>query len=248
MDFAKWRFTKAKISNSDDFRVEMLVVHDVKYSELAKITCLSFLHHHPKALVTINCDLPNSSILRNSLHREIKRGQIAINEIGINDRLWQQVKLELIVDLSGTNKIFMDADLKWNGSIQEINNPKVFTIEFAFSQKSPYRQIEQKINGNISQSILMLNTSFLTFNGRILPEETKLEILKLHANFSGLIDTCDLGIMDKPQVMRMSEQIVLSIFLSRLKWFDSPLKEIDIFKDGAFVESSYYGASGGQFY
>jgi len=248
IDTAKWRFTKARTPNYFEYVVEMLVVIDQKYSELAKIACLSFLHHHPNAKILINCDLKNATILRNLLNREIVRGCIALNVINLRDKSWQQEKLELILRMSGTFKIFMDADLKWNGQLGNINKPKVFTIEFAFREKSPFRELENKLSITFPGQIYMMNTSFLTFNGRGLPAGVGSGALEMHSTFTDLLKACDIAKSDEPQLIRMSEQIVLSVFFSKLGWFAEPLKEIDVFKDGKFVESSYYGASGGQFY
>jgi hypothetical protein len=52
---------------------------------------------------------------------------------------------------------------------------------------------------------------------------------------------------DKNFVRRISEQLALSLFVEKLGQAIYFLKENDGHRDGSFLESSYFGATGSQF-
>jgi hypothetical protein len=63
-------------------------------------------------------------------------------------------------------------------------------------------------------------------------------------------DLCDQGLIpseDAVSIIRISEQIALSALVDVKNQEVNFLKKVDGYRDGSFVESSYFGATGSAF-
>ena len=93
----------------------------------------------------------------------------------------------------------------------------------------------------------MRNTSFFSFDSLDLDSNQLKDFMSFYKNFGELVQSSDVGSLDEPELMRLSEQISLSIFSDRWSSQISCIKSEDGFRDGRFVESSYFGATGSIF-
>jgi hypothetical protein len=170
-----------------------------------------------------------------------------MEEIEKNEDLkWQDQKLEIILSLSGTNYLMLDADLRWNSPL-EMNAGVAFLVkEFVFHQKSPFREIikETKL-GNIRTS--MKNTSVFSFGGYALTEEDVKNIEICMEEYRENVRSDLVGKIDKDYIERLSEQFVLSVCCETWATNISFVKASDKPIDGGIVESCYFGATGGTF-
>jgi hypothetical protein len=160
---------------------------------------------------------------------------------------WQDLKLELVLSLSGTTDVYMDADLRWNSRLPSLSRIKgivFFVEEFEFGTVADYTQIFRALNRGEYLNKSMKNTSFLCFNGRLLTERELIEVKTFAEGFRQKVKENASELNEPEQLLRLSEQVTLSVV------FDSSinyLKLEDRRFDGSFVESSYLGSTGAQF-
>jgi hypothetical protein len=107
-------------SNQGLFRIHLLVVKQKKYVPISRMCVISFLHFHPNSKVFLHADRHTLPFLQKWNLREKYANSIKFVEIlDSENKTWQDLKLQLIYQLSGTSDIFIDADLKWNGPLDE---------------------------------------------------------------------------------------------------------------------------------
>jgi hypothetical protein len=94
---------------------------------------------------------------------------------------------------------------------------------------------------------MMRNTSFFTFGGHQIETQALFDVKQIEDELLVLIKSDLLGSIDRDQVARLSEQLALSLASEDWNTPIKTLKESDGHKDGAFVESSYFGATGSTF-
>jgi hypothetical protein len=227
--------------------VHLLIAKNPIYAKIGLTCVLSFLHFHPNARITLHCDSSTLNAVQNLVSHRKRKKNISILEDLDADATWQYSKLKLILSLSGSNAIFMDADLRWNGRLIPPKSLTFFAAEFPLFQKSPFRQIINQLKPAADNQILMKNTSFFCFAGILLRDSIKNQVLELYDKFEEIILNSDVGELDIEQLLRLSEQIILSTLSEEWSTNVEYLKLVDGHKDGAFVESSYFGATGAMF-
>jgi hypothetical protein len=247
VNLLRWDFFNANSMASFANEAHLVVARNPVYAKIALTCILSFLHFNERARIVLHCDIETCEEMTKLVKRRMRRNQIQVlDDLDPKDS-WQISKLKVILGLPGTNNVFMDADLRWNGSLKSPEALTFYVPEFQLSKKSPYRQILANISVPMSPEVIMKNTSFLAFSGVALSIAAKSEVLRLNAEFEGILAMCDIGDLDKPLLMRLSEQIVLSVLSESWETEIKYLKEVDGHKDGQFVESSYFGATGSVF-
>lgn len=109
----KYEYRRQNNQSFYPFTLNLLVVKNPKYSELAQMCVKSFLHFHPNARVKLHCDEFTFEPVLSWSKKSKFKNSITVKEInnGI-DKPWQRMKLELIFSLSGTKEIFIDADMR----------------------------------------------------------------------------------------------------------------------------------------
>ena len=225
----------------------ILIVSNPVYVDISMVCIASFMSANPEYLVVIHCDVKTFPYMQQAIKKLGLADFVIINCDMSKDLSWQQNKVELILSLNGSSDLFMDADLRWNGKLPDVKGITFFVKEFLFQDKSPYRQILEVVGIDPSPQASMKNTSFFTFAGKFIEPNLVREVREEINSFSFKVKSCNIGILDLPILERLSEQIVISILAE--KWDDKInfLKESDGHKDGAFVESSYFGATGSTF-
>lgn len=242
-----WRHRKSKDSNPESFVANILIVKNPIYAKVGRVCVESFLYYHPNAIVKLHVDdMTRQAVKTEILDRNISQN-ISMVAVPTQSSTWQEQKIDLILSLSGTSEFFMDADLRWNSRIRTISEVTFYVNEFFLREKSPFRQIVESFRGGKYKSAMMRNTSFFTFGGHQLETQALFDVKQIECELLRLIKSDLLGSIDRDQVSRLSEQLALSIASEDWNTTINTLKVSDGHKDGAFVESSYFGATGSTF-
>lgn len=243
----RYQYSKPKASFAGQYEAHLLVVKKEVYVSIAKICVESFLYYNPNSTVVIHVDSETNAATHKALKKMIVRSKVSIEQIKSESAPWQDSKLNLILSLDGSDKLFMDADLKWNGPIIQLSGTTLFVKEFIFTENEFYEPITKTAWFPEFSNSTMKNTSFFYW-GNYKPstqDEKQIEIL-MERIIATTDDQSNSEIYNS-STKRISEQIALSLFVEKLNSTVYFLKESDGFKDGSFVESSYFGATGASF-
>jgi len=248
----KYQYFFQKDQSQENLKINLLIVKNPKYSELARLCVFSFLHFHPNSTVILHCDEKTiASVTRWSHNSKFSKSISVQNLKNDLNESWQLQKMKLIFSLSGTSEIFIDADMRWNAplrlDLEKTTDVYFFVKEYRLVDNPIFSEMLLNQNFLSYQNSSMFNTSFVCFSGLVINESEKQSVLNIHRAINLYVQEADLEGAEKESITRISEQLALSLAVS--KW-DRPimaLKENDGCKDGAFLESSYFGATGFQF-
>jgi hypothetical protein len=228
-----------------EIQAHVLVVKKSEYARIAKICIESFCFHNSSSRVTVYVDDLTENAVRKELSTLIKKNRVRIESL-LNEDKWQIQKIDLIFSLIGKDEIFMDADLKWNAPLPKLNNVTFFVREYEID-------LEKDLGKNIAKAVKssrqpgsMKNTSFFSWSGFEPDNNLLTRVRELEKDiFEFATSTSDLS---SSWMARMSEQLALSLAFEEIDGLKIDyLKSSDGFKDGTFVESSYFGATGATF-
>lgn len=225
-----------------------MLTREIQYVDLAEICVYSFLHYHPNTIFTLHCDEKTIDHAILKFDKEIDKGRVNLQvldcESGAN---WQEQKLELILRMSGTKEIFLDADLRWNGAFSSESDGVLFFVkEFELRKKSPFREMLTQFHF-APPDTSMKNVSIFSFNGYELREADSALIRDTMEQYRDLVASTIVGKLDRPAIGRVIEQFTLSVCSETWDTEVSFVKEVDKPLDGRIVESCYFGATGGTF-
>jgi hypothetical protein len=243
----RYLFTKANSASNATYEANLLVVKKDIYAPIAKVCVESFIHHNPKSSVMIHVDNVTKEAVCRKLRRLIKRELVEVKLVENQEQSWQDSKLDLILSLSDPKKFFMDADLKWNGPIPQISEITLFVDEFKFLENPFYTPLFEGAWFSEYSETSMKNTSFFYWGGYTPTPQDKSEIVRIMDNIIDLTSDIKHDPDFNQSTLRISEQIALSLLVEKIGKRVRFLKESDGFKDGSFVESSYFGATGASF-
>lgn len=247
VDSFRYRNSVARNHSSKNYIANLLVVKNPIYAQLAKLCAESFLFYNPKCKVVVNVDASTELAVSKAFRKVIKKRNIEIRNIGKNDNSWQDIKLNVIFRMQEPNEFFMDADLRWNGPIPTLNGLTFFVNEFKLKDNPPYLKLLESSEWKSNRDFTMKNTSFL-FWGDYKP--TASDISFIDQAMGKIQELCHTGVIPKEDafsIIRISEQIALSLLVDVNNQEVSFLKKVDGYRDGSFVESSYFGATGSAF-
>lgn len=243
----RWLTSTSRTANCSPFKIHLLVVKQPIYAKLARTCVESFLYFHPNTQVIIHCDQVTLNSLKRAFRilKLLRRRVISLQLLPNND-VWQMNKLKIILDISGTQEIFMDCDLRWNGLM---SNEKDGVLCYFVKEKylTLYEGMAEALTSNLQDYLRtsMKNTSYFTWSGANLDHQHKLAVIEMYNQIMNL-----QILKNSPEfesIKRISEQIVLSIMPEQYSLPFKFLKNSDRQFDGTICESSYYGASGGRF-
>lgn len=223
------------------YRCHLLLLNKADYVFLAQICVSSFLRYHPNSTFILHVDSRLINLTQKKFKDLIKIEILEIVEAQNVKSRWQREKLEIILNMQGPSEIFMDADLRWNGPLPNLEFTSIYLKEFSLSEYEIYKTAFSGI-ANVNETS-MYNLSFFSSNGQKFTNEEVRELLETEE----LIANLSSGGLSEEQlggVRRMSEQLAISIFLDKYGRRVVPLKLVDERNDGAFVESCYFGATG----
>ncbi len=248
-NFLVWSKFSSDSINSHQYVVHLLVVKNVVYAKIAKTAVLSFLYFHPYSKIIIHCDEITQAQLEKTFLRYLSEKSIEIVLDCKSELTWQENKIKVIFSMNGSEDIFMDADLRWNGPItKQLSGLTFFVQEFYFEDRSPFRQIGQIIENTLQfRNLQMYNTSFFSFGGVRVPKIELDSVVNFAKNSFEFYKSANIGKDDMIIVERLTEQIALSVWCSKWSKQIICLKDSDKIFDQSFVESSYFGATGNLF-
>lgn len=244
----KYLYLRNKTPNIIEHSAHLLVVKNKKYAHLAKICAESFIFNNPKSKVTIHCDEKTYEEANEQLAVLISRhkAEVILDQV-FQDKSWQVQKLNLILSLCGTEEIFMDADLKWNDQLDYLTHLTFFYEEFALEDSKFFSTVLKNLFPEIESFGTMKNTSFFTWKNFVLTDSQKVEVLDYNHKITKYAQELGSKNEQSAELERISEQLVLSFVSEYWKVKIKFLKDSDDIFDGKFVESSYFGATGGEF-
>ena len=238
---------KPKSSFDGHYEAHLLVVKNEIYAQIAKICVESFLFYNPNSTVVIHVDEKTKGATHETLKKLVSKKKVSILQIETETAPWQDSKLNLILSLGDPQKFFMDADLKWNGPISSLNGITLFVNEFTFEENSIYEPITRSNWFSEYLNATMKNTSFFHWSTYKPSEDDKRQIESLMNKIEIITNNQENSDDFNASTKRISEQIALSLLVEKLNQDIYFLKDADGFKDGSFVESSYFGATGASF-
>lgn len=241
----KWCTPRKKLGYR--FVAHILAAKNGKYVTIAKTAVASFLYHNPNSQVVIHCDSFTYRFALSEFSYFIKRGSVAVINSNQGKDSWQKQKIELLCEIANNeSNFYMDCDVRWNGSLTLPEFCTSYVSEFQFNEKSPHLELLPYLNID-NHEIEMLNTTFVyLYPGQF----TENELHEIHNRHDEILELCNSGVvaeLDIEQIVRLSEQLGYSIFLSSSGRKHVALKSHDGHMDGSFLESSYFGATGAEF-
>lgn len=238
----KWKYGRSS-SVGISKRVHFLVVKDDKYVPAVRVAIESFLYWNSNSTAVIHCDGLTFKALNSSLRRLIKRGKVKVVRHIPNDKPWQVSKIDLIVSLNGTDEVYMDSDLRWNGPCPKLIGPLLYVYEFELANHPDFVDLSRDLLSKTWPAAQMHNTSFVYFDNFSLHEQEINQIYQLFSNINEWSKTTKIEEARRNSFERLSEQIAISVVICSALKIGS-LKFTDSRVDGQFVESSYLGATG----
>lgn len=243
----RYLFRKPIVTSEMSKEAHLLVVKKNIYAPIAKICIESFLHFHPRSWVVVHVDSITADDVSKKLKRAIARGKVKILRIDNENLPWQELKLGLILALGDEQKFFMDADLKWNGPMPSISNITLFVNEFKFRHNPFYSPLFDNKYFERYFDFSMKNTSFFYWGNHTPKKNYEFLIHEIMNEVLTATDNSSNSEEFNSSTRRISEQIALSLLVESTGEEVDFLKQSDGFKDGSFVESSYFGATGSSF-
>jgi hypothetical protein len=247
----RYQYMPQRNQNYQEITAHLLVVKNSKYSELAQTCINSFLHFHPNSTIVLHVDQDTMPSLMAWISRSRFSKSIELNLVENKEESWQIQKLTLILELAGTKEMFMDADMRWNGPLKiDLQNEKRIRFlvrEFNLNSHEVFSKMIAVKNFDCFSSASMFNTSFVCFSGLSLTEMEKDQVLNLQRQIVSFAQDWEIGEVERASVIRISEQLALSMSVTIWSKPVGTVKEFDGCKDGSFLESSYFGATGFKF-
>jgi len=244
----KWKYLSPRNKSLENFSIHFLLVKDPKYASVLRICIDSFLYWHPESKITIHLDsLTKDRVLQEIVTRRNREKIRIVMDMDYGSQSWQELKLRLISSLNGTNEIYLDTDMRWNGCLQTTNSITFLSTEIKLKNTTSFLFLLKNLRDGEFIDAFMRNTSFFTFSGINIPQVLIDDLVVLHKEVISLIGSEMIGIDDRDNLIRIAEQLTLS--LASQNWGSEilSLKEVDKYKDGAFLESSYFGSTGTRF-
>ena len=234
-------FRKVQIGKSS---VHIICVRKKDYL-WATIRCVNSIWlHNPEMKVMIYIDT-NLSIYRDLLMRKLHRSDRVTLVVTDDFESWQELKLRVILDCLGEYDFFSDADLYWNESFPKSQKGFYFAAEESLLNREPYFSIIKASGINLKNNCFMANSSFISLGRGLDRSEFKSEVEFYFRQLRATVtkDFYEEAIRNK--ILRLSEQIALSLAInSRLSIFEQ-LKSTDKPMDGGIAESYYLGTTKG---
>jgi hypothetical protein len=243
----KYRNFNSRNHTKYEYTGNLLVVKEPIYAELAKLCAESFLFFNPKCKVIINVDSATEIAVSKAFKSLAKKRNVEIKKIDRDHDSWQDIKLGVILESREEDEFFMDADLRWNGPIPHLAGVTFFVNEFKLKTNPTYSKLLESNGWLSNKDFTMKNTSFLYW-GDYKPADSDKAFISQAMN--RIQELCNIGVIppeDAVSISRISEQIALSVFVDVRNLEVNFLKAIDGYRDGSFVESSYFGATGSAF-
>ena len=224
--------------------VHMICVRKKEYLK-AIIRCAnSIWFHNPGVTIVVYLDVDLSEykdLLLRKFHRR-DRVRLIVEE---NFESWQELKLRVILNYLGENDFFSDADLYWNDSFPISQKGIYFAAEESLLNREPYFSVITAAGIDLKENSFMANSSFISLGKDLDRSEFKLEVESFFRQLRATVIKGNFEHRIQNKILRLSEQIALSLAInSRMSKFEQ-LKFTDKPMDGGIAESYYLGTTKG---
>jgi len=222
----------------------MLIVKNSVYVNFAKDCIKSFLIFHPNSKFEIYVDIETIGQAKKIFHKYLAIGKVQLMEITDVERNWQELKLDIILNQSGTQNIFMDADLRWYGPLPPMLDLTFYTDEGLLIESPPFFKIFER-HPHLNRESHMLNVSFVAFAGISIPDHLIEKIKHVCSNYDDILTKSRLTKNDFIMIERLREQFALSVYASEISAKVRTLKTSDNRAErNNLVSSCYFGSTG----
>ena len=239
------QITRARNPVLPDKRTTHLITVSKKAYLKAAIRCAnSIWFHSPEMRIVIHID-EHLAAHQGYLLRKLDRKDRTRIMLETAFDSWQELKLKVILHDLGEKDSFSDADLYWNTPIPDSNSGFFFAMEISRLNREPYSQIIRDCNIQIEPESFMTNSSFISL-GQFPKKEEFIKEVEFNfekIKFQLLNGTYDEDVRTK--VLRLSEQLALSISINKYLNHFKALKLSDWPMDGGPAESYYLGTTKG---
>jgi hypothetical protein len=224
--------------------VHVICVRKKEYLK-ATIRCAnSIWFHNPEIRIVVYLDV-GLSVHQDLLMRKFHRRDRATLVVEDDFESWQELKLRVILNYLGENDFFSDADLYWNDSFPISRKGIYFAAEESLLNREPYFSIITAAGIDLKDNSFMANSSFISLGRDLDRSDFKLEVESYFRQLRATVIKGDYEQRIQSKILRLSEQIALSLAInSRISIFEQ-LKSTDKPMDGGIAESYYLGTTKG---
>lgn len=225
--------------------VHIICVRKKTYLKAAIRCANSIWYHNANVRIVFHIDSQNAAHSKHFL-RKLHRRDRAILRIENNFQSWQELKLRVILHELDSNSYFSDADLYWNAPLPNSQKGMYFVTESSILNHIPYGTAINAAGITLGCNTFMANTSFMYLGLEKLDHQ--LFAAEVEEMFSNLrLAAIKVGFEKKieEKVLRLSEQISLSIAINKRLGSFEALKSTDRPMDGGIAESYYLGTTKG---
>lgn len=242
----KYRVGISPINEDVEQIAHVLVVKNLAYVEISIFSILSFLFYNKKSKVVVHCDEICFEKIQEKYSTQISMGRVEVKK-DMRDPYWQLSKLKIFKDLASESHCMFDVDTRWNGKLElESGVSYVSHFEFPFIEKSPWRWlIMSYLKLDDCEKFFMLNTSFIRKSDLISVSDTLLD--EIFERLFNIPDCTEIGKGDLPGVIRIAEQVAISIYLQHKNVGLKALVGDGRPRSGMLLETTYFGATGNKF-
>ena len=232
---------KENLKENRNFVFHILAINNTEYYQAAELCIKSLSQYINNPAVILHTDR-NGEIFFEKIVSNLSKVCSLQIEVFTKEDTWQESKIRIILKELGQNGVFLDADLYWNGIIPAFTKTTFYVKEIGRLKDNPYRQAIESTFPLLKSSD-MINTS-LVFLGE-LSGNLYFENILTQA-FEKILDfakTADLGDQPSQKLIRLAEQLAITIAVhSTLSDFQT-LKSSDSPFDRGIVESYYLGTT-----
>ena len=239
-----WYLPTRKSINQFAGQVHVLVVKNTSYINFSRICIESFLHFHPQAKVILHCDTSTFNNAKRFFWVTSRYKNVSIICDQKNESDWKFSKFKLLLSMNGTSDIFIDADMRWNGSLSLDKNIYFLVREFPLWKSPEYIEFFSSVKIELNEKKYMWNTSFFTFNSIRINENVIKRMYEFYEKLTLIYESNGKEFNSNSIKERLIEQLTLSYFADEFGFEVKALKENDSRLDGSLVESAYFGSTG----
>lgn len=247
-----WLIYKYRVGISpihEDFEqiAHVLIVKNLAYVEISLFSILSFLFYNKKSKVVVHCDEICFKKIQEKYSTQISMGRVEVKK-DMRDPYWQLSKLKIFKNLASESHCMFDVDTRWNGKLElESSVSYVSHFESPFIEKSPWRWlIMNYLKLDDGEKFIMLNTSFIRKSNDFI-NDSNVFLDEIFEKLFNISDCNEIGKGDLPGVMRLAEQIAISVYLQRKNLSVKAIVDDGRPRSGMLLETTYFGATGNKF-
>ena len=234
-DILLWRILSIGGNREDKGirRCHFLILNNPRYLKVGKIAIDSFLARNRDYLAIVHTDATLHDSVLELADKSLFKNRIEI-VLSTSDTHWTEQKFKLLMSMQGLNDLYLDVDTRCNKRIKTGDQVTCFVDDGNVLKQEPYCSILEILpKESFPQKSRMLNTTFFTWNGQTIADNT--QVIEL---FNKIFHSTAAYSKE-----RLAEQITVSILVANNFQNYGALKKNDTSFDRGIIESSYLGAT-----